>query len=402
MQCSSPATKRTAISDAAIKRHLHDEGVRQLTDPGSSLVFRYSLKKNDEGQPLEAGSFHLRHYQEGEERWARIGRWPDISTKQARNLYHRMKETLFLTPDTRAIIDRLDTMGDLLQWYQARVERNNEITKARARSVMGMIDNHLLPVLATVPVMSLSKALLDREVVQPLLAQYAPSYVRGIVVILKQSTKAARSLDLLTVDPLAGWTYKDFTTARVRPKPPKLNQSDLSAVIDCIPPTGRTRLLIQLMLSWGTRIGETAALRWRWIDLERKTLHIPAAVTKTGVQLDIPLTPQVITILGQWKGCQKGNTAFVFPGQPGKSIDVSLLHKEVKKASGGAWTSHELRKLTRTLLGELGVDYYVGERILNHSQGKLDAVYNAALLESQKMRALCDHSDRLEAEGAYT
>lgn len=220
-------------------------------------------------------------------------------------------------------------------------------------------------------------------------------------MVLKQATKAARNLDLLTVDPLAGWTYKDFSTARVKPKAPKLNQSDLRDVIDCIPEAGRTRLLIQLMLSWGTRIGETAALKWRWVDLERRTVHIPAEVTKTGVQLDIPLTPQVIQLLGQWKSNQRRNAAFVFPGQPGKSIDVSLMHKEVKKASDGAWTSHELRKLTKTLLSTHGVEHYISERILNHSQGNMDTTYNAALLESHKLRALTDHSDMLETEGAY-
>lgn len=388
-------TRRTAISDASIKRHQADKEIRQLSDPASSLVFRYSLRNR------EKGSFFLRHYQEGAERWALVGRFPDITTKQARNLYHRMKETLFLTPDTRALIDRLDTMGQLLQWYQGRVERNNEITKQRQGAVIGIIEKHLIPLMHDKPVGEVGKAWLDRELVQPLLSDYSPSYVRGIMVILKQATKAARNLDLLTTDPLAGVTFKDFTTSRVMPKAPKLNQSDLRDVIDCMPQHGRTRLLIQLMLSWGTRIGETVALKWRWFDMDKAMLHIPAAVTKTGVQLDIPLTPQVIRILGQWKGAQRRNAAFVFPGQPGKSIDVSLMHKEVKKASNGAWTSHELRKLTRTLLTELGVDYYVGERILNHSQSKLDAVYQAALLNSLKLKALTEHSDHLEAEGAY-
>lgn len=388
-------TKRTAISDVSIKRHQPDREVRQLTEPRSSLVFRYSTSDR------ERGSFHLRHYQNGMERWALVGRWPDISTKQARNLYHRMKETLFLTPDADGLVDRFATMAELLQWYQSRIERNNEITKERQQAVIGIINNHILPVVGHVEPPSLHRSMLDEKLIQPLLDKYAPSYVRGIVVILKQATKAARNVDMLTVDPLAGLTFKDFTTSRVKPKPPKLNQSDLRDVINCMPKHGRTRLLIQLMLSWGTRIGETTALMWKWVDLERRMVHIPASQTKTGVQLDIPLTPQVIQILGQWKGAQSSKTAFVFPGQKGKSLDVSLMHKEVKKASGGAWSAHELRKLTRTLLTSQGVDYYVGERILNHSQSKLDATYNTALLDSQKMRALSDHSDLLEAKGAY-
>lgn len=388
-------TKRTSITDASIKRHQADKGVRQLTEPSSSLVFRYSLRNR------ERGSFHLRHYQDGMERWALVGRWPDISSKQARNLYHRMKETLFLTPDTRTPVDRLNTMGELLQWWQGRVERNNEITRQRKRAVIGMIDNHLIPPLHAEAVLTLSKATVDELVIQPLLEQYAPAYVRGIMVILKQATKSARALDLLTVDPLAGWSFKDFSPARVKPKAPKLNQSDLDIIIKAMPPVGRTRLLIQLMLSWGTRIGETSALKWRWINLKEGVCRIPAEATKTGVQHDIPLSAQVITILGNWKATQRMNTAFVFPGQKGKSLDVSLLHKEIKAASGGEWTGHELRKLARTLLATRGVDHYIGERILNHSQGNLDKAYNAAVLEAQKRKALAEHSDDLEQWGLY-
>ncbi|MGL4507007.1 MAG: tyrosine-type recombinase/integrase [Aeromonas sobria] len=394
MPSSSP-TKRAAITDASIKRHQPDKDVRQLSEPASSLVFRYSLRDR------EKGSFHLRHYQNGEERWALVGRYPDITSKQARTIYRKMKETLFLTPDARALIDRLTTMGDLLQWYQGRVERNNEITKARRAAVVGIIENHLIPPLNQLDVTALSKAQLDRVLIQPLLGDYSPSYVRGIMVILKQATKAALALDLLTFDPLAGWSYKDFTTARVRPKAPKLNQTDLRGIIDTMPPVGRTRLLIQLMLSWGTRIGETAELRWKWLDLEARMLRIPANFTKTGVQHDLPLTVQVIQILGKWKGTQRKNATFVFPGQSGKALDVSQHHKEIKAHNRGEWTSHELRKLARTLLTDQGVEWVVGERILNHAQKDLDKTYNAALMEAQKLRALTVHSDEMEQEGLY-
>ncbi|MGL4507879.1 MAG: tyrosine-type recombinase/integrase, partial [Aeromonas sobria] len=373
-----------------------NKDIRQLTEPASSLVFRYSLRTK-----RETGSFHLRHYQDGTERWALVGRWPDISVKQARTLYHRMKETLFLTPDTRAIIDRLTTMGDLLQWYQGRVERNHEITQARRRSVIGIIEKHILPVTAKMDVLTLSKAELDRALIQPMLEGYSPAYVKAILVILKQATKAARALDLLTLDPLAGWTYQDFSQSRPKPKAPKLNQSDLDDVIACIPVAGRTRLLMQLMMSWGTRIGETTALKWRWVNLNERVCRIPAEETKTGAQLDIPLTTQIIELLGKHRATQRKNAVFIVPGQPGKSLDVSLMHKEIKAASGGKWTSHELRKLTRTLLTDQGVEWVVGERILNHAQKDLDKTYNAALMEAQKLKALTLHSDMLEQARAY-
>ena len=46
-----------------------------------------------------------------------------------------------------------------------------------------------------------------------------------------------------------------------------------------------------------------------------------------------------------------------------------------RSVSGGKWSSHDLRKLMRDCLADLGVDFFIGERLINHSLGKVSETY---------------------------
>ena len=54
----------------------------------------------------------------------------------------------------------------------------------------------------------------------------------------------------------------------------------------------------------------------------------------------------------------------------------------------GEWSSHDLRKVARTAWTDLGVDYMVGELLLNHAMKDLDATYIHTTAESLKRHAL--------------
>jgi integrase len=47
----------------------------------------------------------------------------------------------------------------------------------------------------------------------------------------------------------------------------------------------------------------------------------------------------------------------------------------IRELGGGAWSSHDFRKLAATCWGELGVDWLVGEALLNHAHAKNRQVY---------------------------
>lgn len=65
----------------------------------------------------------------------------------------------------------------------------------------------------------------------------------------------------------------------------------------------------------------------------------------------------------------------------------------------GEWSSHDLRKVARTAWTDLGVDYMVGELLLNHAMKDLDATYIHTTAEGLKRRALEDWHQHLDGQG---
>lgn len=374
------STSRATLTDAVIKRLGADKDIRQITEANTGLLFRYSTTDR------ARGSFHLRHYQDGRERWAFVARWPQVTTKQAREIHRTMKATLYTDPKAPAILDRFDTLSDLMDWHINRVTKSPDLTQCRKAGVKAMarvILSHLSPC----TLQELTRHRVDDLLIQPMRSIYKAAYVRSVLGVLRQATKAATAINLLTSDPLAGWTYGDFVSQRIQANAPKMNQNDLRPLIDSIPPLSRASMLVMLQLMWGTRIGETIALKWHWIDRDGMVVRIPAKHTKTGQQHDIPLTQHAVDLLNRWRKSQPLRW-HVFAGNKGQPVSLSTAHKDIKAISQGEWKSHELRKLARTLWGDLGVPHHVAERMLNHAVSGLDKIYNAAQMEKEKRQAM--------------
>ena len=67
--------------------------------------------------------------------------------------------------------------------------------------------------------------------------------------------------------------------------------------------------------------------------------------------------------------------------------------------SKGEWSSHDLRKVARTARADLGVDYMVGETLLNHAMKDLDATYIHTTAEGLKRKALEAWHQHLDSQG---
>ena len=65
----------------------------------------------------------------------------------------------------------------------------------------------------------------------------------------------------------------------------------------------------------------------------------------------------------------------------------------------GEWSSHDLRKVARTQWMDLGIDYLVGEMLLNHAMKDLDATYIHTTAEGMKRKALETWHQHLDCHG---
>jgi integrase len=70
--------------------------------------------------------------------------------------------------------------------------------------------------------------------------------------------------------------------------------------------------------------------------------------------------------------------------------------KLIRIASKGKFSAHDLRKFARSCWATIGIDYWVSERLLNHKQKGLDAVYIKADALDVKHAALTQYHQWLK------
>lgn len=65
----------------------------------------------------------------------------------------------------------------------------------------------------------------------------------------------------------------------------------------------------------------------------------------------------------------------------------------------GEWTSHDLRKLARTGWADLGIDFLIGEMLINHAMGHNVQAYIHSTVEERKRIALEQWHAHLDGKG---
>jgi integrase len=353
-------TQTLTISDAAIKRHAADLAVRQLRDQSiGHLYFRYH-------QSRETGSWYLVKGR----RWIRKGRWPSISATVMR------KEAPGLLVNDDVDVKGNQTLADVLTWFRGVMELNRTITDQRRADILSVIDRQLMPCKSVVvqPIQELKKKDLLHGLILPLQQRLAPSTVAKAFRILKQATKAADRVDVIGYDPLRSYRLADFMRETIEPKGAALRASDLPSLAESIQEKGslKAQVFVWLMLLHGTRFNETRLTAWRWVDLNGGWLEIPGKYTKNRRAHRMPLTDITLNLLRRYREWNPGTHLFQINGSV-----VSKTHAQrwVRMISDREWSSHDLRKLMRTMLADLGIDWWVAEMMINHAPSKLDRTY---------------------------
>jgi integrase len=150
-------------------------------------------------------------------------------------------------------------------------------------------------------------------------------------------------------------------------------------------------MLALMMLAHGTRIGETRMARWSEISLAAAEWFIPAANTKTRTEHRLPLTAQVEALLVRYRSIQQVQGyegVYLFPNRRGLSLSETQASAVFTRLGQGEWTSHDLRKVSRSTWTDLGIDGHIGEMLLNHTLGKIASTYIHTQAMQQRRAAL--------------
>ncbi|EII3125388.1 tyrosine-type recombinase/integrase [Vibrio parahaemolyticus] len=386
-------THTVSFSESSVKRALKNVQGCEIKVSSRPTV----LLRPHKGS--ETGTWYLRKGK----KYHPLGGYPAVSTAVVKERLPHIVLELTMNPDAKVEISSFQKVADLLNWYCERSQNDRELSKKRKATVKSVINKHLIPMLGDKAIDELNHACIDDVLIWPLQSKYSLSNVRLIFSALKAAFKIAAKQNRIDSNPLAGLLFTDFIQKRINPKDAQIRSADIPSVfaslVEC---HYSTRMLILMMLLFGTRIGETRQAKWSHIDNEY--WHLPAEHTKTKQSHRLPLTPFAKSLFELHRNTQKskGYTGqFLFPNddRSGHCVPANTASIQVRRVSAGNWTAHDLRKVARTVWADLGVDYMVGEMLLNHALSKLDKTYIHTHVEHKMKEALNQYHDWLKEQG---
>lgn len=387
----------TTFSDAEIRRQSASTHIRDMRDaryPG--VYFRFHKNR-------ERGTWYL----VSGGKWDKIAGFPQLPVRGLIVALPKIRERLAADPKASSAAGTLQTVGELLDWFTARQAVDRSLSSKRRSTNTSIISCHLKPRLADIAVEDVDRSTLDKLVMWPMQAEMSLSYVRLMWGVLVVAFRQAEKLRLITANPIAGFKFTDFTKARIQPKPSRLRAVQLEEVIgelaagfdqhpqDC--------MLALMMLCHGTRAGETRQAQWSHFTLgEQGEWFIPTENTKTRCEHHLPLTRQVCALLERyrdWQSAKGYKGTYVFPARGRGPISDSQACAVFTRLGKGEWTSHDLRKVARTGWTDLGVDFLIGEMLVNHTLTRNVQTYIHTSAELLKREALVKWHDWLDGKG---
>ena len=164
------------------------------------------------------------------------------------------------------------------------------------------------------------------------------------------------------------------------------------------PSVGSTvsQLLNLCVYAGGQRPHELASSCWDAVNWEEKTLLIVAEVSKNKRDHLLPLTDSAIEILQRLKAENVNDSPFIFPQRfdAGKhlrtdSFAQAIIYYREHFPDNPVFVARDLRRTCKTLMGELGVSKELRDRIQNHAlQDVSSKHYDRYDYLSEKRKAL--------------
>jgi integrase len=176
------------------------------------------------------------------------------------------------------------------------------------------------------------------------------------------------------------------------------------------------RALFRLRILTAQRGGEVRQMKWADVDLDAGWWTIPAEISKNKLAHRVPLNPQAKRILSELREYQdrrlgqinagrkkkrqepKQRTPWVFPSPNdfGPIRWIAKASARIKNDSGIEFRPHDLRRTAASMMTQSGTPRLVVQRILNHSEKDVTAVYDRYSYDAEKRIALESWGRRVE------
>ncbi|SDD01406.1 Integrase [Sphingomonas sp. YR710] len=366
-------------------------------------------------QPSGTKLWRLKYRFHKVERKLSLGRYPEISLKEARDRRDEARRLIDEGQDPFAIRRREKLAGEIRAATTFRVvadeylekmeaEGRTEATMKKARWFRDLIDRDIGPLpVADITPQELLAALrkLERRGHRETASRvrsFASRVCRYAIVTGRATTNPGDMLKGALIAP-----RPKHHAALLDPR----DVGELLRAIDGYSGQPETLLALQLAPHLYVRPGELRAAEWNEIDWEAAVWRIPAHKMKMKQPHAVPLSKQVVGYLKQLRGIGR-NSIYLFPalGSPLRHMCENTLNSALRRLGYGRedMTSHGFRAMASTLLNESGLWHPDAiERSLAHGERNgVRAAYHRGAHWDERVRMAqwwSDHLDSLRATG---
>lgn len=292
-----------------------------------------------------------------------IGRWPLISTDQAREQATKLLlDCRMGIAPMKPVSHELPTIREVLPLY-AQAKGLKASSFARYSSILR---THF-------------DAWLDRQISElgsQTFAEHCHRFAksqgaaivdvgRGLITAVIKYVNTIHGLSLES--PFTKLAAAGLMPERAEPRKRLLQESGLPAWYEAVQRLGeKQRDLLVLLALTGLRRNEGGMLSRREVDLERGLITIDD--TKNGVQHSLPITPAMLPILE--RRLRVSDADKLFPG-----VALEHLAKMAVRAGAPNFMLHDLRKMLASMGEKEGVGDAMLRRILNHKAKRSDTLH---------------------------
>lgn len=342
-------------------------------------------------------SWILRYRFGGRNKEKVIGRYPDISLKDARELARNDRAKIQQGIDVASAkrreklkaIDMHNVEGLGKLWMERHILSKYKYPEVVER----VLRRHIYPVVGKIPIEEIRPVHVD-DVLNRIVTAGAPTVANDALRYMFRMFHFAVKRKWIESNPAYGFEISDAGGTE-NPRERWLNRDEIAALADAMKTTANfghiNELAVWLLLALCVRKMELLSAKWAEFDLSKGVWSLQPSRTKKSVAIEIPLAPQVITWLNEVKVFACGSE-YLFPARrivtkkEGKThrnrfdhISPDTLNVALKRLNLDDiphFTVHDMRRTARTLLAELGVDRFVAERALNHKVRGVEGTYN--------------------------
>jgi integrase len=343
------------------------------------------------------------YYVNGRARSYKLGRWPIMSLKQARDA----ARVFLIDPQERIDANESELFGEAVIQFINRYAKQNRSWRQTA-GYLGLLVDPKNPDDFIATRIGLAHRWRDKrlDAITPkdvnrelnrIVDRGSPYASNRFFSNLRKFFNWAIGEAMIQSSPCVGIKAKTKEVSRDR----VLNDDELKTVWEAAETTLRWpwREYIKVLMLTAQRRAEVSKMRWRDIDLDNATWTIPREMTKADRTHVVPLSDQVVEII---KAVPRFRGEYIFSTTEGEKPIAAFgqIKTKLDKIVGiEPWRFHDLRRTAATNIAMLGVPPQVLAAVINHSQKSVQGVtslYNRHAYEEEKRMALQKWADRLD------